>query len=154
MNIFMLERKELINFMKTKMDNHNDIPKGELKKFQFEIESWKRLLNSRMEENVMLKIQLSDILKNNYDQNWLEEIEAFQAQFISHDEDILMLRKNVADLYDLLASDDTGQISKLNEKKMEALRNDMDASENQFNSLMSAFNDFQNEIYKRNGNGN
>lgn len=136
------------------MNNYNDIPNGKLKQYQSEIDSWKQLLNTRMEKNVMLKNQLSDILKYKYDPNLLEVIEGFQAQFVSHDDDIFMLRKDAADLYAMLAGDPVGRVTGMNEKRIEALRKDMITSENQFKNLTSAFMDFQNEIYKRNGNEN
>lgn len=137
--------------MKIKMNNHNNIPGRELKKFQFEIESWKQLLNSQMEENVLMKIRLSGILKNNFNPNCLEEIEAFQSQFISEDEIIYLLRKDIAGLYDLFTNDLSAnrQAIKTVERKLATLHNDMITSANNFNSLKLAFNNFENEINRK-----
>ena len=142
--------------MKNKIVNHTCIPERGLKQFQSEIETWKRLLQSRIEENVLLKIRLSDILKNNYDQNWLEEIEVFQSQFIGQDEIMSLLRKDIANLYDLFTNDLSAkeQIRKTIERTMMKLHNDMTTSANNFNHLKLAFNNFENQIYRKNENWN
>jgi len=67
----------------------------DLEQFQVKIESWKQLLNSWMEENILMKSILSDILKNNFDQKSLEEIEEFQTKFISEDELIHSLKRDI-----------------------------------------------------------
>ena len=43
------------------------------------IEKWRQSLDERMEENLLMKDTLADILKNNYDHSLLEEIEDFQT---------------------------------------------------------------------------
>ena len=70
----------------------------DIRRFQTEIETWKQALNSRMEENLLMKSRLSDILRNNYDQDSLEKIEDFQTQFIKEDELNHSLRSDVNDL--------------------------------------------------------
>jgi len=126
----------------------NQSPETGIRQFQTEIEAWKQLLNSRMEENVLLKNEISDILKNNYDQNSLEEIEGFQTQFIREDELIHLLRSDASDIENLMYSkiSESGKTEKLLDTKIENLRRDMANSTIRFRILKSAFNDFQQRI--------
>jgi len=125
-----------------------------VQKFQTEIETWKQLLNSRMEENVLLKNRLSDILKNNYDQNSLEEIEEFQTQFIKEDELTNSLRRDVSDLDSLLYTKmfEDGKMGKPFDIKMDKLGKDIANSITRFRILQSAFNDFQYKISNKREN--
>ena len=122
-----------------------------IKQFQTEIESWKQLLNAGMEENVLLKNRMSDILKNKYEQSSLEEIEEFQNQFIRQDELIYSLKSDVNDSCNLLYSkiSQIGKIERPLYKKMNALRRDIADFKARFNILKLAFNDFQHKIYVR-----
>jgi hypothetical protein len=124
-----------------------EIPEKGLKDFKIYIDTWKRLLNARMEENVLLKNTLSDILKYNYNQNSLEQIEEFQNKFISEDELIISLRKDVNDLDNLLSAKifGDGKIEKSFNSKIENLQNDICKSANRFRILKSVFNDFQHK---------
>lgn len=118
-----------------------------VRQFQTEIETWKRLLNSRMEENVLLKIQISDILRDNYDQNSLEKIEEFQTRFIREDELINTLRRGVNDLDNLLYGKlfESVKMEKSFDTKMENLRKDIANSTVRFRILKSTFNDFKHK---------
>lgn len=131
------------------MKNNWDIQGKNVRQFQTEIEAWKKILNSRMEENVLLKNRLSDIVKNNYDQNLLEEIEEFQTQFIKEDELINLLRRDVTDLDNLLDSKmfEEGKIEKSFYTKMEKFGKDIANSITRFYFLKSAFDNFQNKIF-------
>lgn len=147
----MKEKKDLL---KNKIARNQDNPEMDVRQFQTEIETWKRLLNSRMEENVLLKNKLSNILINNYDQNSLEEIEEFQTQFIIEDELIHSLRRDVNDLDNLLYSKifEDGKMEKSFETKMDKLGKDIANSTIRFRTLKSAFNDFQHKIFAKNEN--
>ena len=119
-----------------------------IRQFQTEIEAWKQLLNSRMEENVLLKNAISDILKNNFNQNSLEEIEGFQTQFIKEDDLIHLLRSDISDIENVLYSkiSENGKIEKSFDTKIENLRRDLTNSTISFRMLKSAFHDFQHTI--------
>lgn len=140
--------------MENKIARFQGNPGMDVRQFQTEIETWKRLLNSRMEENVLLKIQISDILKDNYDQNSLEEIEEFQTKFIREDELILSLRREVNDLDNLLYSKvfEDGKIEKSFETKMDKLDKDITSSVTRFRILQSTFDDFQRKISRKREN--
>ena len=140
--------------MENKIARLQGNPGMDVRQFQTEIETWKRLLNSRMEQNVLLKIQISDILRNNYDQNSLEEIEEFQTKFIREDELILSLRREVNDLDNLLYSKvfEDGKIEKSFETKMDKLDKDITSSVTRFRILQSTFDDFQHKISRKREN--
>jgi hypothetical protein len=130
------------------LKNSRNIEEKNVRQFQTEIEAWKKILNSGMDENVLLKSRLSDIVKNNYDQNLLEEIEEFQTEFIREDELINSLRRDVNDLDNLLYSKmfEEGKMEKSFETKMDQLGRDISNSVTRFRILQSAFDDFQHKI--------
>ena len=116
----------------------------EIKEFHEEIDSWKKMLNLRMEENVIMKNKLGDLLKKNYKKDYLEQIEEFQNKFIREDEITDMLRNDVIKFDDLTY----GQVFKEEklrescERRMEKLRDEIVQSENHYCSLMASFDDF------------
>ena len=119
---------------------------SELRQLQAERESWKQLLSSRTEENVLLKNSLADILKNNFNANSLEDIEDFQTQFIEQDEWIKSLKKDVIEL-DKIFED--GGIEGSVDMTVEKFRRNLASSSKKFSYLKSAFNDFQQKISAR-----
>jgi hypothetical protein len=136
------------------LKNNRDIPEKNARHFQTEIEIWKQSLNFRMEENVLLKNKLADILKNHFDQNSLEEIEEFQTKFIREDELINSLRRDVNNLDNLLYTKmfEDGKMEKLFDTKMEKLSKDITNSITRFRILQSAFDDFQHKISSKREN--
>lgn len=136
------------------MEWNKNIPRNEVKELQAEVATWKKTLTSRMEENVMQKNKLADILKNNYDQNYLEEIEEFQTKFIREDGITNVLRNKVVDLDNLLYSKTfaDGIIRESFEEIIKKLRNDMAHSEKHFHFLISSFDDFRDKICRKNEN--
>jgi uncharacterized protein (DUF342 family) len=119
---------------------------NDLRQLQAETESWKQLLSSRTEENVLLKNSLADILKNNFNANSLEDIEDFQTQFIEQDEWIKSLKKDVIEL-DKIFQD--GGIEGSLEMTVEKFRRNLASSSKKFGYLKSAFNEFQQKISAR-----
>jgi len=120
----------------------------EIAQFQFEIQWWKQLLNSRMEDNILLKNSLSDILKNNFDHNLLDEIEEFQSKFIREDEVIHSLRNDVNEMDSLMHEEmcEEPEITKAIDNKINNLRKSIASSATHFLLLKSAFDGFQNKI--------
>lgn len=115
---------------------------------QVRLEMWKRLLNSRKTENVMLKSRLANILKNNYTQNSLEEIEDFQTRFVTEDEMIDLLRKEVDELIRLQYRDELGnsntEATWIN--IMNRLSKQIAISTARFNKLNTAFDEFRQKL--------
>jgi hypothetical protein len=102
-----------------------------------------------MEENVLLKNKITEILKNNYDHNSLEEIEEFQTHFIVEDELIHSLRRDVNELDNFMHSRlaENGKLERSFYTKMENLHKDISNSITSFGILKAGFNDFQNKIF-------
>ncbi|HET7115884.1 MAG TPA: hypothetical protein VFI29_05310 [Hanamia sp.] len=140
--------------MENKITRNQGNPKIGVQQFQTIIERWKQLLNSRMEENLLLKDKLADILKNNYGENSLEEIEDFQTQFIIEDQLIHSLRRDVNDLDNLLYSKmfEDGKMEKSFETKLDNLDKDIASSVTRFRILKSTFDDFQGKISNKREN--
>ena len=115
--------------------------------FQKEVSNWNQKLNWRMEENVLQKNRLSDILKYNYHQYLLEEIEEFQTHFINQDEITHLLRRRVKDLNSESLNKDfeehKGDKSFIT--LMNNLRDNIQHSGNRFRLLVSHFANFQDK---------
>jgi hypothetical protein len=135
--------------LKNKIARNQDDLEKQVRQFQDLFEAWKQWLNSRMEENVLLKNKITEILKNNYDHNSLEEIEEFQTHFIIEDELIHSLRRDVNGLDKFMHSRlaENGKLEKSFYTKMENLRKDITNSITSFRNLKAAFDDFQNKIF-------
>lgn len=120
----------------------------DVEQFQTKIEGWKQLLNSLMEENILMKNMLADILKNNYGQNSLEEVEDFQTQFIIEDEVILSLRKEINDWDNLPYSKvfKAEKMEKSFETNLDKLDKDITNSITRFRILKSSFDGFRSKI--------
>jgi regulator of replication initiation timing len=123
------------------------MPVVKLKQLQYESDGWKRLLGFMMEETVHLKNRLSEVLKDKFDNNLLEEAEGFQSNFIKEDELVGLLRNEVAELDKLLLREifEDGKIAYEIEKKMSRLRNNIIVAENQFGKLKKEFNSYLSE---------
>ncbi|MEO8414231.1 MAG: hypothetical protein ABI472_11260 [Ginsengibacter sp.] len=115
-----------------------------LRQLQYESDTWKRLLGFMREENILLKNRLSEILKDRFDKNLLEEVEAFQSKFIKKDELLVLLRDDVAELDKLLVKDKVGELQNMKDiyNKLENLRNNIINTEMQFGNLKIAFNNY------------
>ena len=136
------------------MAQNRNIPNTRVREMQVEFAAWMETLSSRMEENLLLKSRLSEILKKNYDQNCLEEMEEFQTKFISEDEITKGLRREVAVLDNLLYRKiiDGGIVGESFEGIVKKLRNDFKNSETYFRILQSSFDDFQKKACMKNRN--
>lgn len=134
--------------MSNKTIQDQQIPRDWIHELQAEVAAWRKKLNSRMEENVSMKNNIAEILKEEYDQYCLNEIEDFQTNSIREDEIIGILRMEVAELDDLLTNNnlDSMKLKDSLDETIKKLRNDMTYSENQFDSFISSFRDFQQKI--------
>jgi regulator of replication initiation timing len=123
------------------------MPELKLKQLKYEADTWKRLLGFMMEENIHLKNRVSQILKDRFDENLLEEVEVFQSSFIKEDEMIGLLRNDVAELDKLLQKEvfEDGIIIKNIESKLKKLRHNIKNAEKQFGKLKMDFNNYLSE---------
>ncbi len=123
------------------------MPELKLKQLQYEAETWKRLLGFMVDENIHLKNRLSEILKDRFDKNLLDEVESFQSRFVKEDEMIGLLRNEVAELDKLLAREifEDGSLIHKVDKKLKTLRSNISNAEKQFGKLKTEFNSYLSE---------
>lgn len=117
------------------------------------MKEWRHLLGERMEENLLLKNKLANIITNNYDQNLLEKIEDFQSRLICEDELIYSLRQVVNELENLIKNNwlEDEKFSKMIHLRVVWLQKVMAYSSVRFCDLKSGFNEFQEKISGRGG---
>lgn len=115
-----------------------------LEQLQYEVDAWKRVLEFMMEENVHLKNRLSSILRDDFNPELLEEVEAFQTSFIKEDELVAGLRNEIADLDKLLVREvyEDGKIMKLVDNNMKRMRIHIRKAEERFSHLKLEFNSY------------
>jgi len=124
------------------LKKQDNIPALNLQQLQHEKNTWKRWLGLMMDENILQKNRLSEILKYNFNENLLEEAESLQSNFIKEDELIGLLRNDVAELDRLLMREIFEDEKVINEVdiKIYKLRNNMLTAEKLFCMWKSAFN--------------
>ncbi len=119
------------------------MPELKLKQLQYECATWKRSLSFMMEENIRLKNRIAEILKDNFDNGLLENIESFQNKFVDEDTRMSLLRDDVAGLENLLLSDTPKQENnEAIEKKLKKVRTNIIEAEKQFSGLKLSFNNY------------
>jgi hypothetical protein len=122
-----------------------------LKQLHYESQTWKRLLGFMMEENIHLKNRISEILKNGFDKNLLEEMENFQNKFIKEDELIGLLRNERAELDKLLVNvlvngiPAERDIMKEINRRLEKFRSNIITAEKHFGKVKLEFNHYLSE---------
>jgi hypothetical protein len=118
-----------------------------IKKLRKEISDWKTRLCLRMEENLVLKDMLADILKNNFDHSHLDQIEEFQNNFINEEQVTNDLRKAIIELQKQSSKilDDPVQKEGFDEK-MKKFDEELKQSDLRFQSMVSSFLSFRNQI--------
>lgn len=123
------------------------MPASKLKQLQYESDTWKRLLAFMMDENVRLKNRLSEVLKDGSENLLLNEIENFQNNFISEDELIGLLKKDIAEVDKMLVREvfEDGKIMKQLNKKLKMLRSNIVEVEKRFGQLKSDFHSYLSE---------
>jgi regulator of replication initiation timing len=124
-----------------------NMPELKLKQLQYEADTWKRLLGFMIDENIHLKNRLSEILKDRFDKNLLDEVERFQSRFVKEDQMIGLLRNEVAELDKLLVREafEDGSIIKQVDRKLKKLRDNINNAERQFGKLKTEFNSYLSE---------
>lgn len=130
------------------------IPKANLlvSQFRSENETWNRTLESLTEEDVNLKMRLSEILKNmdKRDDGLLERIEHFHNRLLKINETIIFLRLEVNKIEKQLLKESAINTELLSgiyhmQKK---IRKDMEMVEFEFHILKFDLNNFIGEIFQ------
>lgn len=114
------------------------------KQLQYESDSWKRMLDFMMDENIHLKDRLSEVLKEGFDNNLLEEVENFHSRFIREDELIRLMRHDLNELDNLLVQEifENGMLKKKVDKRMKQMRGHITKAERQFCRLKKDFSSY------------
>ena len=126
------------------------MPELKLKQLKFESDTWKRLLDFMMDENIQLKNRLSEVLKDQFDKNLLDDVERFQSHFIKEDQLIGLMRNDIAELDALLIEnllDDEMSMQNVH-LKLKRLRNNIKNAEMQFSNLKLDFYNYLSENLK------
>lgn len=123
------------------------VPVQKINQLQYETDTWKRLLGFIMEENILLKNRLSDVLKDTVDRHFLEEAEHFQSCFIKEDELVGLLKNDITELDKLLTMKKTADRNVIREimQKLARLRRNLANVETQFSRLKLGFNSYLSE---------
>jgi len=123
------------------------MPELKLKQLQYESDTWKRLLGFMKDENIHLKNRLSEILKNDFNKNLLEELENFNSRFLKEDELIGLIRHDMAELDKLLLRKtfENGKIIEEIGKKLKTIRNNTELAERRFAKVKLEFNNYLSE---------
>ena len=113
--------------------------------FQFENNTWERLLEYLKQENAFLKTRLAEVLDQSTNKNFLALAEQFQNRFILKDEFIDELRHDIHEQDKLLKEQYINKPKTLDPKtikKQEKLRNEMAYLEKDFPMLKNEFNKY------------
>ena len=114
--------------------------------FRHENDTWKRVLSFLTEENVILKNRLSEILqsKDECNNEFLEQVEYFQNNFLKQDEIIGFLRMEVSEQTVSLVEALMNNPEELKQvqKKQKQLREELENAERNFNKLKVEFNNY------------
>lgn len=118
-----------------------------IKQIAYESDGWKRLLGFLIEENIHMKNRLSEVLKNGFHNNSMEELELFQNNFIEEDEVFGTLKREVDELDKLLVREivEDGKFEKKTEKRIKKLRNKINTVHTKFDKIKLNFNTYLSE---------
>ena len=113
-----------------------------------ERDTWLRALNYIQQENVFLKNNLGEIIKeDDITTEMLEQIEYFQNQFLNKDAVLALLRYDIAEQNKLC---NHKLVTELNLpeilKRQNKLRVDMEKMEKEFSQLKAKFNNYMSEV--------
>lgn len=92
--------------------------------------TWLRMLDVIQQENIELKNQLAEMIKNDIGRKSLERAEYYQNEFLNKDTIIALLR------HDIVRQNNTEKL------KQEKLRRDMDLMGKEFNRLKTEFSNY------------
>lgn len=120
---------------------------SKLKQYQYEIDTWKRLLAFTKEENILLKNRLTSILKNDFTESLLDELEFYNSRLIELDGLIEQTGNEVDELNRLLVREifEDGKILKLLTSRLKRTRQLVTLMEKQFNRVKMEFNSYLSE---------
>ncbi len=120
-----------------------------IRQFKHESETWKRNLEFMMQENALLKNRLSEVLDTmSADGEILNAAEEYQNHFIREDESFHLLRRDIAELDNLLTREiyEDGMLKKEVVFKKKKLSKEIETSIREFNKLKFDFNNYLGDV--------
>jgi regulator of replication initiation timing len=120
------------------------MPVKKLRQLNRDVDSWKRTIAFMMEENIHLKNRLTEVLRDGFNRDLLEEMEDYQNCFIQQDESIGQLKNILSETDDLLTREifEDGSIIHEIEYKIKKLRSEMNKAEDDFSRLKQRFSNY------------
>ncbi|MBX7125600.1 MAG: hypothetical protein K1X47_07895 [Cyclobacteriaceae bacterium] len=106
-----------------------------------EITGWKKRLDALQHENVHLKNQLSEVLKDDISSVVLETAEYFQNIFIREDETVKKLKEELNQMLGLLSSAKESEISKFAAIRGK-LKDKIESNQQHFQELKLKFQEY------------
>lgn len=118
-----------------------------IKQYWFEFETWRRLLENIQAENVYLKNRLAQIIKEESTNDLLDDIENYHNILLTEDNNIALLRNDVASQENWLRREVFEENATIKEimKSHKKLRKEIELFEQKFNKLKFEFNTFFSE---------
>lgn len=106
-----------------------------------EQQKWLRTLDYLQQENIFLKNQLANIIKNDISSVSLEKAEYFQNEFLNKDAVIALIRYDIAKQSKATTNLDP-EAERKTAKRHEKLRSDIEKMEKEFNRLKHDFSTY------------
>jgi hypothetical protein len=98
-----------------------------------EISAWLRTLDTQLQENIVMKTRIADVIKSNISKADLDALEHYQNLFLNKDAVIAFLRRDIQQLSEQLNADT------IPSAYVAAIRSDMSKMEHEFNTLKTSF---------------
>ena len=119
-------------------------PELKFRQLRYESNTWKRWLDFIVDENINNKNRISEILRQDFDPNLLDQLENFQDGFIQEDTRVSFLRNELTEFDQLLAREifEHGQIKKDIIHRLKQIRSHMALANRSFSSLQTVFNNY------------
>ena len=115
-------------------------------KYEHEIRTWQKELEALQQENVLLKTQTANIIKDDINFPTLEKMELFLSSFINKDAVIALLRYDLAEQLKLIRRDNSAATTGLLNKAQEKLRQDMLKMNLEFSKLKTDFESYAGSL--------
>lgn len=123
-------------------------PDSILRQFIYESEEWSRLLVFLKQENVFYKSRLAEVVNAVDDDEFVEQAEKFNEDFLSQDNIIVFLTEELKTHHKLLQKDWYGDDESFKDvlRHQKKLRNDIEKTEEIFSGTKKNFSGFLNSL--------
>jgi hypothetical protein len=98
-----------------------------------EISGWLRTLDIQLQENIVMKTRIADVIKSNISKADLDALEHYQNVFLNKDAVITFMRRDIQQLSEQLNG------KNIPSAHIDAIRTDMSKMEHEFSTLKTSF---------------